>query len=328
MRLQRASSGCGLVQLWALCHLGGGAPLCSACCRQEYPYSCNECSNHTGTVCQPEYCIRKGGCEGCGCEVPWRLPSGPSCGDVPWVFSEVFGTIFLVAGSALPTAVFLAVCRISKELSLLKTSGVTVEGIVIGKRQYDNRGKNTRTTHYLVTVSYPTNDSGTEKYSKEFAVDGSMYSTLQLGRSRVEVVCMPDDPALAVLKVAMDSSSRTCDWSDCFKWLFMGVFFTIFNGIFLFVFPWCYTPYWGYPLGVLLGCKADCVSFNDQDGYVDPSSGGGGRGGAGGGQRSLARTADQSSLADELVKLRDLHEDGALDDDEFKAAKAALLGAE
>ena len=66
---------------------------------------------------------------------------------------------------------------------------------------------------------------------------------VQEGTTVLEVVRMPDDASVAVLKSAMAGAfslkaCTQCTLEQCLKLSFGVVFFVAYNGIFLFVSPW------------------------------------------------------------------------------------------
>lgn len=122
----------------------------------------------------------------------------------------------------------------------------------------------------------------------------------------------------------------------CFGVLFLCFFMCMWNGILLFVSPWCYAPYWSYPLSIILVafkcCYGQTRRLGAGQGVIKPTSevqmastqmAAMGAMLAGG---SVPAVGQAPNLSDEIAKLGELHKSGVLDYHEFQQAKARLLG--
>jgi len=266
---------------------------------------------------------------------------GPNCMPEMWFF-DIFLTLFFLAGSAMPCALVAGFIRTRRLMNALKSHGVQKVGQVIGKRQYVTRSKNSSTTHYMVMLQYQTDYTGMQVAQKEFSVTGAQYSVAQEHVTTIQVVHLPDEPLQAYLATALEGNNSGI---AAFMGMFFIFFFGIWNGFLLFLSPWCYAPVWAYPIGAFCGCKV-CGNQGEGSGQILSAS-----------EMATQQTQQQAaktplvgysdfnanpniitaipvqpatagggvSIADEIMKLQGLRDQGILSEMEFQTAKQRAL---
>ena len=262
-------------------------------------------------------------------------------------FFDIVFTLFFIMGALVPSLFIRAAYIKSKLLTALKNEGKSASATCRGKRAALHRsGKHGTRTAYYVLITFPLTDI--ESYQCEVAVDGYQYSAAVENTTLYNIAYLDRDPSVCAFKTALTGGVGIQNFL-CTPAAAMILTFMLFWNVMILIFPpWCYAPFWAYPIGGAIPWVCKC-----KIGAGSVTHGNYGRvltADLGAQQASAApllpvatalpvaapvviapaslpggESKQGTSLADEMQKLFDLKMQGALTEAEFAEAKRQLM---